>query len=57
VEAIAPHEAGTYIDDKLQMWLDAGVRLAWVVYPQGREVVVHRSGRHEVVLAVSDTRF
>ncbi len=24
------------------MWLDAGVRLVWVVYPGRREIVAHR---------------
>jgi hypothetical protein len=25
------------------MWLDAGVRLVWVVYPARREIVIHRA--------------
>jgi hypothetical protein len=40
---------------KVQMWLDAGVRLVFVAFPVCREVVVHRAAQPLVVLALSDT--
>jgi Uma2 family endonuclease len=44
-----------HIEEKARIWLDAGVRLVWVVYPPRREVVIHRPGRSPAVLAISDT--
>lgn len=54
VEVIATHEAGAYIEDKVLIWLNAGVRLVWVVHPERREIVVLRAGRIPSVLTVSD---
>jgi Uma2 family endonuclease len=55
VEVVSSGDRESEVVIKVQMWLDAGVRLVWVVYPQRREVVVHRPGRPPAVLAVSDT--
>jgi len=54
VEVISSAEVGGYIDEKVRMWLDAGVRLVWAVYPTRREVVAHRPGRPASTLTLSD---
>ncbi len=54
IEVIAAHEAGEYIDAKARMWLDAGVRSVWVVYPARREVTLHRPRQRIVTLSTSD---
>ena len=37
-----PSLAMTEIEEKVQEWLDAGVRLVWVIYPSSRTVTVHQ---------------
>lgn len=37
------------------MWLEAGTRLVWVVYPGTRSVVVHKSLKDISTLTVTDT--
>lgn len=41
--------------EKVQMWLDVGVRLVWVVYPALRIVEVYRPGQAMVTLREDDT--
>jgi Uma2 family endonuclease len=55
VEIAGHGDREPYVGAKARIWLDMGVRLVWVVYPQRREVVVHHPGRPPVVLAISDT--
>jgi len=55
VEVVSSGDRESGVATKVQMWLDAGVRLVWVVYPQRREVLIHHPGRPPAVLAVSDT--
>ena len=38
------------VAEKAAMWLDAGVRLVWVVDPQARLAAVHRPGGLVTVL-------
>lgn len=42
VEVIAPHETYAEIEEKVDEYLAAGVRLVWVVNPPNRSVRVHR---------------
>ncbi len=42
VEVIAPHETYAEIEDKVDEYLAAGVRLVWVINPPNRSVRVHR---------------
>jgi Uma2 family endonuclease len=42
VEVISSSDRDKDVASKTRMWLDAGVRLVWVVYPARREIVVHR---------------
>jgi Uma2 family endonuclease len=44
-EVASTYDRAAEIADKAQMWLDAGVRRVWVLYPSAREVVVHRPGQ------------
>lgn len=41
VEVFSPNDRQPQMDRKIKLWLDAGVRLALVVYPRLREVVAH----------------
>jgi Uma2 family endonuclease len=54
VEVISTGDRETEIENKTRMWLDAGVRLAWVVYPARREIVVRRTDS-ATTLAASGT--
>ena len=49
-EVVSPSERPGEIQEKVEDWLAAGVRLAWVVYPERREVHVHRRGREMRIL-------
>jgi Uma2 family endonuclease len=43
VEIISPSETATEIQEKVQDYLKAGVRLIWLVYPKSKTVVEYRS--------------
>ena len=43
VEVVSPNDTAAEVQSKAQMWLESGVRLVWVVYPDTRSVVVHKS--------------
>ncbi len=55
MEVVSSGDRESEVATKVRMWLDAGVRLVWVVYPQRREVEIHRLGHPAEALAVSDT--
>ena len=42
VEVVSPYDRSTKTVEKALMWVDAGVRLVWVVDPQARLVTVYR---------------
>jgi Uma2 family endonuclease len=42
VEVLSPNDTAYEVDAKVRLYLDAGVRLVWVVNPQQRTVEVHR---------------
>jgi Uma2 family endonuclease len=54
VEVISSSDRDKDIAAKTRMWLDAGVRLVWVVYPARREIVAHRADG-ETTLTQTDT--
>ena len=54
VEVVSSGDRASDMAAKTQMWLDAGVRLVWVVYPARREIAVHRADS-KTALAESDT--
>jgi Uma2 family endonuclease len=54
VEIVSPSDKTGEVDDKVRMWLDAGVRMAWVVNPKWRNVTVYRSPTDIKVLTEND---
>jgi Uma2 family endonuclease len=54
VEVMSPSDSDRALAAKVRDYLDAGVRLAWVVNPQTRTLAVHRPGRGHLLLRESD---
>jgi Uma2 family endonuclease len=54
VEVIAPNDLYYQVDDKVQEWLAAGVRLVWVVNPRTHRVRVFRADGTETALTAND---
>jgi Uma2 family endonuclease len=54
VEVLSPSERPGDIAAKVQMYLDAGVRLVWLVDPRARTVMVHAPATHVRILGESD---
>jgi Uma2 family endonuclease len=42
VEVISPNDKAVEVEKKVREYLDAGVQLVWVVYPDTRSVMVYR---------------
>ncbi len=55
LEVVSPNDRQPEIDAKTQMWLDAGVRLVLVAYPETREVYAHHEDGSVVRYGVGDT--
>lgn len=55
IEVVSPHDTASGVQSKVQMWLESGVRLVWVVYPDTRSVVVHKSLKDIATLTTADT--
>ena len=55
VEIVSPSDRLTQINDKARMWLNYGVLLVWVVYPDIRAVEIHQTDSPVVTLAEDDT--
>ena len=45
VEVVSPGDTATEVQDKVNLYLDAGTRLVWVLYPNLKQAVVHRANR------------
>lgn len=54
VEVVSPNDTAAEVQSKVQMWLEAGTRLAWVVYPGTRSVVAHNSLKDISTLTAND---
>jgi Uma2 family endonuclease len=50
VEVVSPSDRASEVAEKAAMWLDAGVRLVWVVDQQARLAAVHHPGGLVTVL-------
>ena len=48
-EVVSPHDRAVDVSAKALAWLDAGVRLVWVVDPVNRTVTVYTAGTTAVV--------
>ena len=55
LEVVSPDDRQPDIDAKTQMWLDAGVRLALVAYPEAQEVYAHHDNGLTVRYGIGDT--
>jgi len=42
IEAISPNDMARAVEEKIEQWLAAGVRLVWVLYPDTHRLHVHR---------------
>jgi Uma2 family endonuclease len=54
VEVVSPNDESYALDEKIQEYLEAGVKLVWVVHPNVRKVSVHRPDQAGTVLRDSD---
>jgi Uma2 family endonuclease len=54
VEVVSPTDRLASVKEKAQAWLAAGTPLVWVVWPDTRSVVVHRSGQSPRILHEKD---
>ncbi len=54
-EVVSPSESVRGINDKARMWLDAGVQLVWVIWPDSRTIEVHRPNQPAATLYETDT--
>ncbi|MBI4311830.1 MAG: Uma2 family endonuclease [Chloroflexi bacterium] len=53
-EVVSPSETAASVQAKVENWLEAGVKLVWVVYPDTRSVAVYRSLEDVRVLREGD---
>ena len=51
VEIVSPNDTVSEMNDKARMWIDTGVSLIWVVWPNWQTVEVHR--RDEGIIELS----
>ncbi len=51
VEVVSSGDRSKDVADKIAMWLEAGVRLLWAVYPARETVIKHRPNQPPVTLA------
>ena len=54
VEVVSPSDSPSYVEDKARMWIDHGVKLVWVVWPQTRSISVHRGADAPAILHDGD---
>ena len=54
VEVVSPHDLAYDVDSKVEDYLQAGVRLVWVVSPAARTVRVHRPDGPGTTLRADD---
>ena len=55
VEVVSPSDTRPYLQQKMEAWLAASVRVVWIVDPRRREVAVHSADRDSVLLHSDDT--
>lgn len=55
VEVVSPSDRARYVSDKVLEYLEAGVRLVWLVEPIRQTVTVYAADRTARVLRVGDT--
>lgn len=55
VEIASPSDSARSVNDKAKMWLDAGVRLVWALWPETKTVEIHRLSEPVITLRENDT--
>jgi Uma2 family endonuclease len=55
VEVVSPYDRAGDVQAKVSDYLEAGVRLMWIIYPQQKQVVVHRPDGTSETLGAADT--
>ena len=56
VEVVSPGDSASDVEQKTLEWLDFGVRLVWVIYPDSQRIHVYQQGeRNPVILTGEDT--
>jgi Uma2 family endonuclease len=54
IEVVSPNDLAYEVEEKVREYLEAGVRLVWVVYPPTRRVHIHRGDGSLAVARPSD---
>ena len=54
-EVVSPHDTAKELEEKITDWLNAGVRVVWVLYPRTQTIHVHRSGSASRRLTAAET--
>src|SRR5258708_37705036 len=55
VEVVSPSDTATMIRRKAVEFLEAGTKLLWIVYPDGKNIDVYQSGDTVKILKIGDT--
>jgi Uma2 family endonuclease len=55
VEVVSPSDTRVEVLGKVREWIDAGVRMVWVVYPASKTIEVVRSLQDRITLGIGDT--
>jgi Uma2 family endonuclease len=45
VEVVSQHDTAAEVQEKVDLYLNAGTRLVWLFYPSVEQVLVHRADR------------
>lgn len=53
-EVVSPNDSAADVQSKVQMWLESGVRLVWVAYPDTRAVVAYKSLKEIITFTTED---
>lgn len=55
VEVVSPNDTAAEVQEKARGWIEAGVRMVWVVYPKTRSIVVQKSLKDISTLTEEET--
>ncbi len=55
IEVVSPTDRASDVNQKVQLYLDAAVRLLWIAYPKQRTVMAFAAGRVASTLREGDT--
>ena len=55
VEVVSPSDRAGQVQAKIEQWIEHGVKLVWLVYPECRSIMVYRSLSEVQVLHEGDT--